>query len=141
MAQRRFGPTLGAGVSLTDREAQKTITPGALGVTGCYGAFEKGPVGELIAMPSKKSALRQVGSFIDDSLAPDALLDFWDLGQGAGFAWAVRVTDGTEVKSELEVFTRSGLSGPIGALRSPIQLGTLKAKNGGRWAGKSRVSG
>ena len=139
MAQRRFGPTHGAGVSVTEREAEKTIQPGALGVTGYYGAFEKGAVGELIPLLGKKSVKRRIGGRIPESLAPDATEDFFELGQGAGNVWAVRVTDGTEVQSELEVFTRSGLLGPIGALSSPIQLGTLKAKNGGRWGGKFRV--
>ena len=141
MAQRRFGPTLGAGVSVTEREAQKAIAPGALGVTGFYGVFEKGPVGELVAIPSKKSGARQMGTRIPDSLAPDALLDFWDMGQGAGFAWAVRVTDGTEVAATIDVFGRTpqfeSFSGKPPLV--PVKIGSVSAKNGGTWGGKERI--
>jgi len=41
----------------------------------------------------------------------------------------VRVTDGNELQSELPLFARRTLSTP---------MGTLKAKNGGRWGGKEK---
>lgn len=127
MAQRVFGPTRGAGVQITELEGDKPIEPGALGVTAYAGVFEKGPVGELIQVPSKSSFLKKMGSYIDDGLAPDAAIDFFDVGAGAGSLWLVRVTDGNELQSELTLLARR-------TLRTP--MGKLKAKNGGRWGGK-----
>ena len=124
MAVRVFGPTRGAGVQVTELEGDKPIEAGALGVTAYAGVFEKGPVGELIFVPSKTSLLKQMGTYIDDGLAPDAAIDFFDVAAGAGSLWLVRVTDGNELPSELTLLARR-------TLRTP--MGTLKAKNGGRW--------
>jgi hypothetical protein len=129
MAQRVFGPTRGAGVQITELEGDKPIEPGALGPTGYAGVFEKGPVGELVQASTKTSFLKKMGTYIDDGLAPDASLDFFDVGAGAGSLWLVRVTDGNELQSEITLLARR-------TLRTP--MGTLKAKNGGRWGGKEK---
>ncbi|KKN26416.1 hypothetical protein LCGC14_0874940 [marine sediment metagenome] len=34
MAQRRFGPTRGAGVAIVELEGEQQISPGALGIVG-----------------------------------------------------------------------------------------------------------
>jgi hypothetical protein len=128
MAQRRYGPTRGAGVTIIELEGEKGIEPGALGWCGYAGIMEKGPVGELILAPNKSTFVKKCGGIIDDSLLPDAALDYYSLANGAGGLALVRVTDGNEVQAEMTLYAR------YGSLLTP--MGTLKAKNGGRWGGK-----
>jgi hypothetical protein len=128
MAQRRYGPTRGAGVAVIELEGEKGIEPGALGWCGYAGVMEKGPVGELIIAPNKSTFVKKCGGVIDDSLLPDAALDYYSLANGAGGLALVRVTDGNEVQAEMTLYAR------YGSILTP--MGTLKAKNGGRWGGK-----
>jgi hypothetical protein len=128
MAQRRYGPTRGAGVTVIELEGEKGIEPGALGWCGYAGIMEKGPVGELIIAPNKSTFVKKCGGIIDDSLLPDAALDYYSLANGAGGLALVRVTDGNEVQAEMTLYAR------YESLLTP--MGTLKAKNGGRWGGK-----
>ena len=130
MAQRRYGPTRGAGVTIIELEGEKGIEPGALGWCGYAGAMEKGPVGELILAPNKSTFVKKCGGIIDDSLLPDAALDYYSLANGAGGLALVRVTDGNEEKAEMPLYAR------YDSLLT--QMGTLRAKNGGRWGGKER---
>jgi hypothetical protein len=130
MAQRRYGPTRGAGVTVIELEGEKGIEPGALGWCGYAGIMEKGPVGELIIAPNKSTFVKKCGGIIDDSLLPDAALDYYSLANGAGGLALVRVTDGNEVQAEMPLYAR------YGSLLT--RMGTLKAKNGGRWGGKER---
>ena len=67
MAQRRYGPTRGAGVTIIELEGEKGIEPGALGWCGYAGIMEKGPVGELILAPNKSTFVKKCGGIIDDS--------------------------------------------------------------------------
>jgi hypothetical protein len=128
--QRRFGPTNAAGVVVIEKVSEKTIQPGQLGVVGHLGVFEKGPVGELITCPTKTVAIRKTGGLIPDSLAPDAVRDFFDLGQGSGLLNAVRVTDGNEITSSITLKNRRDPRGDVVK---------VEAKNPGRWGGKRRV--
>ncbi len=106
MGQKRFGPSIGAGTVVIEKEAEKQIEKGALGVTGYAGIMEKGPVGELFLASSKSDFLKKAGSFIDDSLLPDSAFDFFSLGRGAGELYCLRVTDGSELKAELKLKSR-----------------------------------
>jgi hypothetical protein len=130
MAQRRYGPTRGAGVAVIELEGEKGIEPGALGWCGYAGVMEKGPVGELIIAPNKSTFVKKCGGIIDDLLLPDAALDYYSLANGAGGLALVRVTDGNEVQAEIPLYAR------YGSLLT--RMGILKAKNGGRWGGKER---
>lgn len=130
MAQRRFGPTRGAGVVIIELEGQKSIEPGALGFGGYAGVMEKGTPGELVIATNKAIFNKKMGSLIPDSLLPDAAEDYYDLANGAGGLLLVRVTDGNEQQAQATLFQR------IGALLTP--MGTLKAHNGGRWGGAER---
>jgi hypothetical protein len=130
MAQKRFGPIRGAGVSVTELEGEKGIEPGALGFAGYGGVFEKGPVGEMVRVTGKASYLKKFGAWIDDSLAPDCAIDFFDNAAGAGGLLIVRVTDGNEVAAQATLYGR------YGDLLTPV--GTCKAKNGGRWGGAEK---
>jgi len=129
MSQRRYGPIQGAGTSVTEKEAEKTIQESATGVTVHTGVFERGTVGALNFTPKKKSFLARMGDrFSDDYLAPDAALDFFDTSEGAGELWCVRVTDGTEVKAQEYLYSR----------RIPrTAVIKVQAHDGGQWAGKS----
>lgn len=130
MPQKTFGPVRGAGTQITEIEGDKPITPGALGQVGYAGLFEKGMVGVLTLLPTKKAFLKKMGNIYADTMAPDAAIDFFDVADGAGALWAVRVTDGNELAAEVEIIARRGLR---------TVVGKVKAKNGGRWGGKERL--
>lgn len=125
--QRRFGPTRSAGVVVIEKPSEKVIEPGALGVTAYLGILEKGMVGDFIPCPTKKALLKKAGSFVPYSLLPDAAQDFFNLGQGAGELFLLRVTDGSEKQAEITLFNRREPRG---------EVVKVKAKNGGRWGGK-----
>lgn len=140
MAQRRFGPTRGAGVAIIEVEGAKVIQPGALGMVGYTGILEKGPVGKLISVFSKAEFLKVCGGIIDDSLLPDAARQYFDNAAGAGGMHLVRVTDGTEVQAELTLYSRIAGEDPPSLNPGPrTAMGTVKAANGGRWGGKRDV--
>ena len=130
MAQRRFGPTQGAGVAVIEKDAEKPIEPATLGVTAYFGIMERGPTDKLFLASKKTDYLARAGSYIPESLLPDAAFDFYSLGQGAGELWLKRITDGTERKSEFILKNRRF---PHGEILKII------ADNGGRWAGKANV--
>jgi hypothetical protein len=127
MAQRRFGPTLGAGVVVVEQEAEKLLEPASLGVTAYVGILERGDVGKLISTFSKRSADARIGGRIEESQVPDAVADFWQHSNGAGEVHLVRVTDGTERASEFVLWSREV---------NPIPVAKIKAHNGGRWGGR-----
>lgn len=129
MAQRRYGPTQGAGIAVIEKESDKTIEPAALGVVGYIGVCERGPVGELSEILSKAHFAEVHGGYISESLLPDASNDFWNLGKGAGREYIVRITDGTEKQAEIILKSR----------KSPrTETMKIKGHNGGRWAGKKQ---
>lgn len=129
MAQRRFGPTLGAGVVVIEKDGDKPIQPASLGVTAMVGILEKGPIGKLIPAALKTDFLARAGAYIPESLLPDAALDFYNLANGAGELWLGRVTDGTERVATLTLKSRELPHRDV--LR-------IDAGNGGRWAGKAQ---
>ncbi len=136
MVQRRFGPTRGAGVAIEEQQGAPEIQPGALGVTGYAGIWEKGEVGELSVVSTRTLFLKRHGSFIEDSLAPDAALDFFALANGAGQLLIVRVTDGNEVAASRGFYQRLINAVGDGPLAAPSA--GIAAKNGGRWGGKEK---
>jgi len=138
MAQRRFGPTRGAGVVTIEKEGEKTIEPAALGWAGYAGVFEKGPVGELSICPNRTTFFRRHGSYIDDGLAPDCAQNFYDIAAGAGGLLIVRVTDGNEEQAERTLYQRKVEGSGASAEPWLVPMGKVKAKNGGRWGGKER---
>lgn len=101
MTQRRYGPVLGAGTAVIEKDAEKQISKGKLGTTAYVGILERGPVGKLFRLGTKTEFLRKAGNFIDESLAPDSAFDFYKMSRGAGELYAVRVTDGSQVQSEI----------------------------------------
>lgn len=129
MAQRRIGPVRGAGVAIVELEGDKPITPGALGWAAYAGILEKGQVGEMIICQSKEQFKKKCGGYFDESLLPDGCFDYFDLASGAGGLLLIRVTDGDEVQAEATLYSRKLVQTP---------MGTLKAKNGGRWGGKAK---
>lgn len=130
MSQKRFGPTLDAGVVIIEKESEKTITASALGSTAYVGMLERGEVGEVIECGSKRDLIAKTGGYIPDSVLPDCARDFWDHSEGAGALFLLRVTDGTEVKASLELYDR----------KSPRnKVIKVEAKNGGSWGGKRQT--
>lgn len=127
MAQRRFGPTRGAGVAIVEKEGEQQIEPGALGWAGYAGLLEKGNTGELLYVQNKTEFAKKCGGIIDDGQLPDAADDYYSLANGAGGLLLVRVTDGNEVAASRTLYQRNG------DVLTP--MGTVAAKNGGRWGG------
>lgn len=127
MAQRRFGPTRGAGTVIIEKESDASITPAALGVAGFTGIMQKGPIGKAFRSKTRTEFLFKGGNVIPESLLPDAALSFYRASNGAGEIWFNRVTDGSEKTAELSVFNRLA----SGALNVKF-----KAGNAGRWGGK-----
>ena len=101
MAQRRYGPTLGAGTVVIEADAEKQIDKGQLGTTVYVGILERGIVGKLFRAGTKKEFLRKAGSYIEESYVPDNAFDFYSNSRGAGELYLLRVTDGSEVASSL----------------------------------------
>ena len=127
MSQRRYGPVQGAGTSILESDAEKTIVPSALGVTVHVGVYERGTVGGLNYAPKQRQFTARLGGRLTNGyVAPDAALDFYDTSEGAGELWCVRVTAGNEVKAFEYSYNR----------RIP-RSAVIKwsAHDGGRWGG------
>jgi hypothetical protein len=127
MGQKRYGPTLDAGVVIIEKEAEKTIQASQLGSTAYVGVLERGPVGELITTTGKRDLLAKCGSYVPEHLLPDSCIDFWDHSNGSGVLFLYRVTDGNEVKASLTLYDRKNPRNPV--VR-------VDANNGGGWGGK-----
>jgi hypothetical protein len=130
MTQRYYGPVQGAGVAVIETESDKAISPSVLGVTAYVGILEKGPTDRVFRVGKKKDFLARAGSYIPQSLVPDAAFDFYDLSNGAGELWAKRITDGTGVISSVTFKSRTF---PHKAVLK------VSADNVGRWAGKKNI--
>lgn len=109
MAERRYGPTNGAGTVIIEKDAEKQIEKGALGTTVYLGIVEKGPVGQLFKCATKADFLAKAGNYIKESTLPDAAFDFFNLGRASGDLYCVRLTDGTEVQSEVTLYGRKNV--------------------------------
>lgn len=129
MTQRRFGPIRGAGVAIIEKDGDKPIEAAALGWAGYAGLLEKGPVGQLIVCPTRSSFFKKCGSYIAESQLPDACFDYFDANGGAGGIALVRVTDGDEAAASINLYARR---------TTRAKIGSLTAKNGGRWGGKKQ---
>ena len=139
LAVKRYGPVLGAGTTLTEILAQKTIVPSPLGVVGWMGIMEKGPTDELIEVNGRLDYERKCGNTLPESDLPDNAFDFWDASGGVGKMFLKRITDGTERAAEFTFKTRETTGFGIGYWRNICKV---VAKSGGRWAGAfNRVIG
>lgn len=124
---RRIGPVRGAGTVIEEQEGQKQVEPGALGWAAYGGILEKGDVGEMIVAQNRTAFIKKCGSYLADSLLPDSCLDYYEQALGRGGLLLIRVTDGNEAQASMNLYSR----------RVPrAAMGTVKAKNGGRWGGK-----
>jgi hypothetical protein len=134
MGQRRYGPTLDAGVVIIEKDSDKTITKSALGSTAYTGLLERGAVGELIIATSKRNMLAKTGGYIPGALVPDAAVDFWDHGNGAGILFMYRVTDGNEIAAALTAYDRKSPRNQV----AKFEATHPRAANGGGggWGGR-----
>jgi hypothetical protein len=146
MVERTYGVTSAAGVKVTEEEIRGPIQAGRFGTGGLVGAYERGPVMDPIVMVGPKQQKRKVGGRLANSLAPDAVTDFWDNSGGAGTMVAVRVTDGNEREAYSVVMGRTTGMGldvsptlKTDAEEPLIPILKIIAKNGGRWAGREQI--
>lgn len=142
-AMRVFGSKKGAGVQVREAQATKPIQSGPLGTTVIVGAFRSGPTDQVVEMVSGEDFYRRVcGGLTQDSEAPLAAEHFYEQGQGAGVLWCLRVTDGSEIKAAVPLYSRDverGLAERRPTTKPPAAVMTLDAHNGGRWGGRRRV--
>jgi hypothetical protein len=134
MGQRRYGPTLDAGVVIVEKDAERTITPSQLGSTAYTGMLERGAVGELITCTGRRDMLRKAGGYIPDSLLPDAMIDFWDHSNGAGILFLYRVTDGNEIAASLTAYDRKATRSAVAKFEATHPRATNGG--GGGWGGR-----
>jgi hypothetical protein len=137
MAVKRFGPVLGAGVQVEEKEGDQQIIAAPYGVTVMIGEFERGEPGVPAFLSGVLDFKRRNGGRILESEAPTAVLDFFKLGRGAGEVITYRVTGGDEVQAEITLYTRQGTAAAPASGRKV--LGKLYAKNGGIWGGQRRT--
>lgn len=137
MAVKRFGPVLGAGVQVEEKEGDQQIIPAPYGVTVLLGEFERGEPGVPAFLSGVLDLKRRNGGRIVESEAPTAALDFFKLGRGAGELITYRVTGGDEAPAEVTLYTRQGSAAAPASGRKV--LGKLYAKNGGRWGGQRKA--
>ncbi len=138
MTVKRFGPVLGAGVSVEEREGDQQIQAAPLGITALVGEYSKGPV-QTPGFPAGKSDYekRYGKRRLTTSEAPGCALDFYESGRGAGELIPYRVTAGDEEKAWIYLRTRQGIVSGVNSGRSV--LGRLRAKNGGQWGGRRDI--
>lgn len=140
MSVRIFGAVSGAGTQVREVQPAPPIQEGPLGSTGMVGIFRSGPVGTVIALTGGLPHYRRIfGGLTQDSEAPLCAEHFYDVGKGTGRLYLVRVTDGSEVKASLDLYTRDvdrGILERTEAAKPPAVAMTLDAHNGGRWAGR-----
>ncbi len=141
---RTFGAIHGAGSQVREGQAPAPIQEGPLGYTVMMGAYRSGPVGVYVETGGKDDQLRIYGGLTQDSDAPLAVKHFWAVGVGAGVLACLRVTDGTEVAANLDLYDRNVELGVLERdpnTKLPAQTVSLVAQNGGRWAGRRSVDG
>ncbi len=151
MAVKKYGVTLAPGVQVVEKEGAPVYQPAALGGTVVMGPFSRGAVSTAAApkinkCPTYRVFNRKMGGRLAGYLTPDAAQDFWEYGGGAGYLYAIRLTDGTEEKAELTVYSRhwgTGFYSPESEKDNQSQIKIpllkIKAKNGGRWGGRKRL--
>ncbi|MDE1971539.1 MAG: hypothetical protein KGI50_08265, partial [Patescibacteria group bacterium] len=76
MAQRRFGPTLGAGVVIIEKAAAQLIDPAPLGVTLYVAPVEKGDPTKLVSTFSKRDFYLKCGNLLAGYPGADCANDF-----------------------------------------------------------------
>jgi len=127
---RRFGPNLGAGTVVIEQDAERLLNAAPLGVVGYVGILEKGSTDKLISCSTKSQLIQLTGGRIGASMCPEAAQDFFDHSGGTGEVHLIRITDGTERKSSLKLYSR----------QEPRQhVITVQAENGGAWAGSEKA--
>jgi len=123
---RVFGPIQGAGTQVTERDVERQIQAAALGWTAYASILERGTPNELIQTFSRTDMINKTGGLIADSVGPDSARHFFEGANGAGGLLLMRVTDGNELPSKVNLYAR----------RSKLtKMGELEAHDGGRWGG------
>lgn len=123
-----LGVTNASGVRVTEiRQNQNQIRPTEVGYIGLLGVTEKGPTDKVRIVSSLKEYNDIYGGFVEGFETPSVSEDFFDVAGGAGGIAVLRITDGNEVAASSDLYARRDLQ---------TKIGTISAKNGGRWGGK-----
>lgn len=142
-ATRIFGALKGAGTQVREVSGPKPIEPGPLGSTVIVGMYRSGVVGTLMAHAGGLADYRRArGGLTQDSEAPLAAEHFYELSQGAGTLYTLRVTDGSEVAASMPLFDRdvqTSILERAPASKLPTEVITMAAQSGGRWAGRRAI--
>lgn len=127
---RRFGPVLGAGTTVSEKQGDRSIVASGFGTTAYVVPLEKGEIGTLITCTGKKDLLKKTGGFIPDFVGPDCCQDFFEHGNGAGSLLLLRATDGNEQTAYLDLYDRKNPRNKVVK---------AEAKNGGGWGGRRQT--
>lgn len=135
---RVFGAVSGAGTQVREVSPDKPIQDGPLGSTIIAGMFRSGPIDEVVECDGLDHYHRVFGGLTQESEAPLACEDFFEMARGAGKLYVVRVADEDETAADIVLWNRNvGLS-ILEVSQQDIadQDFTLAAHNAGRWAGR-----
>lgn len=146
---RSFGPILGPGTRVIEREGTPSVVLAPFGTAAFIGQFARGPVNSVSApvlsdCASASQFARKMGGRMAGVVTPDVVQDYFS--HGGVRAICVRVTDGTEEAASVVLYSRHwGVAKSIDPLykggqaqvRTPVLR--VSAKNGGRWGGRKKV--
>ena len=139
----RYGPTLGPGVSVTEKEAGNLISPSLFGVTCYVGQTEKGRTGEVIDCPKQRDFLDKCGTYRDGTELPDCAFDFYRASGGRGRLFVVRITDGNERAATDYLRNRASGAGAYvnrdTGTDQKLAMLSAAADNGGRWGSAKQI--
>jgi hypothetical protein len=105
MADRRFGPSQGAGIVVLERDPGQPIEDAPTGVVAFLGRPERSAK-DIEDCSNRKSYVRLCGSYTDDDELAHAAFDFYRHSEGAGRVYVVPVLAGDEIAAKDVAFSR-----------------------------------
>ncbi|MGB0685618.1 MAG: hypothetical protein ACPGQD_05470 [Planctomycetota bacterium] len=127
-----------AGTAVEFRDGAPAATPSPFGTTLKVGAYQWGRVNEVVDHSGVGHFNAHRGGVMEDDPTPLNCLHFYRLAKGAGKLLTLRLTDGNEAQSSLEVYTRDiarsyGLLEPYAQpTRAMVVKGRYPGRRGGR---------
>lgn len=136
-----------AGGRVRREDAGGPVVPASIGNTAAAGPFRWGPVATGVIVGGDDSVVVHVdrpgfvawrGGDMEVDPCPTACLDFFDESEGAGSLATLRLTDGNEAKSGLDLYDRTADFGDIylTAYPAPNKIATVSGLYPGKLGGR-----
>lgn len=136
-----------AGGRVRREDAGGPVVPASIGNTAAAGPFRWGPVGtgdtpggddSIVIHVDKPDFIAWRGGDMEVDPNPTACLDFFDESEGAGSLATLRLTDGTEAKSGLDLYDRTADFGDVylSAYPAPNKIATVSGLFPGKLGGR-----